>query len=89
MHILKNCGGSVARGIVDGRLGSRVRVSVTPCGFRGGWNVVWVRFSGVPPVSSTTNFLPPFLHTQLFHFVSFHFIRSCDGESGVVSRHHC
>ena len=26
-------------------LGSRVRVLVTPCGFRGGWNGIWVGFS--------------------------------------------
>ena len=31
-------------------LGSRVRVSVPPCGFRGGRNGVWVAFHGVSPV---------------------------------------
>ena len=31
-------------------LGSRVRVSVPPCGFRGGRNGVWVGFSRVSPV---------------------------------------
>ena len=31
-------------------LGSRVRISVTPCGFRGGRNGVWVGFLGVSPV---------------------------------------
>ena len=31
-------------------LGSRVHVSVTLCGFRGGRNGVWVGFSGVSPV---------------------------------------
>ena len=28
-----------------------------------------------------------FLHTHLIHFVSFHFISPCDGETGVVGRH--
>ena len=31
-------------------LGSRVRVSVPPCGFRGGRNEVWVDYRGVSPV---------------------------------------
>ena len=57
-------------------LGSRVRVLVTPCGFRGGRNGVWVGFSRgfsrFLPFSPTTNFIPPFLHTHLIHFVSFH-----------------
>ena len=29
-------------------------------------------FSGFLPCSPTTNFIPPFLHTHLIHFVSFH-----------------
>ena len=29
-------------------------------------------FSGFLPFSPTTNFIPPFLHTNLIHFVSFH-----------------
>ena len=29
-------------------------------------------FSGFLPLSPTTNFIPPFLHTHLIHFVSFH-----------------
>ena len=71
-------------------LGSRVRVSVPPCGFRGGRNGVWVGFSrGFSPFSPTTNFIPPFLHTHLIHFVSFHFISPCEGASGVVGRHPC
>ena len=51
-------------------LGSRVRVSVTPCG--------WAKqglgrfFSGFLPFSPTTNFIPPFLHSHLIHLVSFH-----------------
>ena len=61
---------------VDARLpplGSRVRVSVTPCRFRGGRNAVWVGFfAGFLPFPPTTNFIPPFLHTHLIHFVSFH-----------------
>ena len=37
-------------------LGSRVCVSVTPCGFRGGRNGVWVGFLGVSPVFPYHNF---------------------------------
>ena len=69
-------------------LGSRVRVSVPPCGFRGGRNEVWVGFSRgfsrfpLPPIS--------FHHfSTLISFISFHFIRPCDGASGVVGRHPC
>ena len=29
-------------------------------------------FTGFLPFSTTTNFIPPFLHTHLIHFVSFH-----------------
>ena len=29
-------------------------------------------FTGFLPFSPTTNFIPPFLHTHLIHFVSFH-----------------
>ena len=29
-------------------------------------------FSGFLPFSPTTNFIPPFIHTHLIHFVSFH-----------------
>ena len=35
------------------------------------------------PFSPTTNFIPPFLHTHLIHFVS------CDSESSVLGRHRC
>ena len=55
-------------------LGSRVRVSVTPCGFRGGGNGVWVGFS-----RGFSRFLLPQIsfhyfstHTHLIHFVLFH-----------------
>ena len=66
-------------------LGSRVRVSVTPCGFRGGRNGVWVRFS-------RGFFCFPLLQTSFHHFstlissIPFHFISPCDGASGVVGR---
>ena len=67
-------------------LGSRVRVSVPPCGFRGGRNGVWVGFSQgfyrfpLPQIS--------FHHfSTLISSISFHFISPCDGVSGVVSRH--
>ena len=46
-------------------------------------------FTGFLPFSPTTNFIPPILHPHLIHFVSFHFIRPCDGASGVVGRHPC
>ena len=69
-------------------LGSRVRVSVPPCWFRVGRNGVWVGFSGgfsrfpLPQIS--------FHHfPTLISSISFHFIRPCDGESGLVSRHPC
>ena len=37
--------------------------------------------SGFLHFSHTTNFIPPFLHTHLIHFVTFYFIRPCDGGS--------
>ena len=69
-------------------LGSRVRVSVTPCGFRGGRNEVWVGFSW-----GFSHFLLPqisFHHfSTLISSISFHFIRPCDGATDVVGRHPC
>ena len=69
-------------------LGSRVRVSVTPSGFRGGRNGVWVGFSrGFSrfPLSQIS-----FHHfSTLISSISFHFISPCDGASGVVGRHPC
>ena len=69
-------------------LGYRVRVSVPPCGFHGGRNGVWVGFSRgfsrfpLPQIS--------FHHfSTLISFISFHFIRPCNGGSGVVGRHPC
>ena len=65
-------------------LGSRVRVSVTPCGFRGGRNEVWVGFSW-----GFSHF--PLLQISFHHFstlissISFHFITPCDGASVVVA----
>ena len=57
-------------------------------GFRGGRNGVWVGFSRgfsrflLPPIS--------FHHfSTLISSISFHFIRPCDGASGVVGRHPC
>ena len=69
-------------------LGSRVRVSVTPCGFNGGRNGVWVGFS-----RGFSRF--PLPQISFHHFctlipsISFHFISPCDGASGVVGRHPC
>ena len=69
-------------------LGSRVRVSVPPCGFRGGRNGVWVGFS-----QGFSRFLLPqisFHHfSTLISSISFHVISPCDGASGVVGRHPC
>ena len=64
-------------------LGSRVRVLVTPCGFRGKRNSVCVGF-----YRGFSRF-PPLL--ILFHHLStlVHFIRSYDGASGVVGRNPC
>ena len=53
-------------GVPSSRLGSSIWVS---------W---WTKrglgrfLSGFLPFSPTTNFIPPFLHTDLIHFVSFH-----------------
>ena len=67
---------------------SRVRVPVYLCGLICGRNGVWVGFS-----RNFSRFLLPqisFHHfSTLNSFVSFHFIRLCDGASGVVSRHPC
>ena len=69
-------------------LGSRVRVSVPPCGFRGGRNGVWEGFS-----RGFSSF--PLPQISFHHFsilissISFHFISPCDGASGVVGRHPC
>ena len=68
--------------IIKSSLGSRVRVSVTPCGFCGGRNEFWVGFS-----RDFFSFLLPqisFHHfTMLVSFISFHIICPCDGASGV------
>ena len=67
---------------------SRVRVSVPPCGFRGGRNEVRVGFS-----RGFTCFLLPqisFHHfSTLISSILLHFIRPCDGATGVVGRHPC
>ena len=67
-----------------GDLGS----SVSPCGFRGGRNEVWVGFSRgfsrfpLPQIS--------FHHfSTLISSISFHFIRPCDGTTGVIGRYPC
>ena len=41
------------------------------------------------PFSPATNFIPPFLHTHLIHFLLFHYIRPCDSASGLDGRHPC
>ena len=69
-------------------LGSRVRISVPPCGFRGGWNGVWVGFS-----RGFSHFPLPQISfhyfSTLISSISFHFICPCDCASGVVGRHPC
>ena len=69
-------------------LGFRVRVSVPPCGFHGGRNEVWVGFSQgfshfpLPQIS--------FHHfSTLISSISFHFIRPCDGATGMGGWHPC
>ena len=52
-------------------LGSRV-LSVTPCGFCGGRNGVWVGFSRGFSRFPLPHFISSFLHIHLIHFVSFH-----------------
>ena len=64
-------------------LGSWVRISVTPCGFRGGRNGVWVGFSPIFPYHKFHSTISPHLS------ISFHFISPCDGASGMVSQHPC
>ena len=69
------CGGLVAQavrrspptpGVPSSRLGTSMWVSWWPKRGLGRF------FSGFLPFSPTTNFIPPFLHTHLIHFVSFH-----------------
>ena len=69
-------------------LGSRVRVSVPLCGFRGGRNGVWVGFLGISPVFPYHKFHSTISPT-LISSISFHIISPCDGASGVVGRHPC
>ena len=70
-------------------LRSRICVSATPCGFCGGQNGVWVGFClglSVFPCHKFLSTISP--HTShSFRFISFHFIRPCDGATGVVGRH--
>ena len=69
-------------------LGSRVRVSVIPCGFRGGTKRGLGRcFTGFLPFSPTTNFIPTFLTTHIIRSIILH--PPCDDAPGVVGRHSC
>ena len=69
-------------------LGSQVCVFITPCGFCGGQNRVWVGFSW-----GFSRFPLPQISFHFFsihiHFVSFHFIHHCDSASGMVGWHPC
>ena len=55
------------------------------------WVLWWMKrglvriFLGFLQFSPSTNFIPPFLHAHLIHFVSFYFICLCDGASGMVA----
>ena len=55
-------------------LGSRVCVSVTPCGFRGGRNGVWVGFSQgfsrFPLPQISFHHFSTLISSSLFHFIS-------------------
>ena len=53
-------------GVPSSRLGHSMWVSWWTKRGLGGF------FTGFLPFSPTTNFIPPFLHTHLIHFVSFH-----------------
>ena len=67
-------------------LRSRVRDSVSPCGFRDGRNGMLVGFLQVSPILPVTIFIPPFLYTHLIHFVSFHQpLWCCDRHSRPAS----
>ena len=59
-------------------LGFRIRVSVTPCGFRGGWNEVWVGFSRgfsrFPLPQISFHHISTLISFILFRLISFHFI---------------
>ena len=46
-------------------------------------------FSGFLPFSPATNVITLFFYPHLTHFVSFHFIRLCNGATGVVGWHPC
>ena len=65
----------------------RVLASVTQCGFRDGWNSVWLGFlrdfSRFPLTQISFHYF-----SILVSFISFHFIRPCD-VWGVVCRHPC
>ena len=62
------------------RLGARLSLLGVPSSRLGHstWVSCWTKrglgrfFSGFLTFSPTTNFIPPFLHTHLIHFVSFH-----------------
>ena len=63
-------------------LGSRVCISVTPCGFSWWTKLSLCRFFWVSTV-------PAFLHTHLNYFLSFYFISPCDSTTKVVRRRPC
>ena len=70
-------GGSVAQAVRRSPLTAviPVRVSVTPCEFRGERNGVWVGFLWVSPVFLCHKFESTFF-SHIMSFISFHFISS-------------
>ena len=70
-------------------LGSRVRVSVALCGFRGGQNVVWIGFSPdfsrLPQHKFHSTISPHSSHS--FRFILFHFMSPCCSANGVVDKY--
>ena len=85
--------------LMDGYVAQAVRRSPPTAGvpsLRPGhsmWVSCWTKrnlgifFSEFHQFSVAINFIPPFLHTRLIHFVSLHFIHPCEGVSGAVASH--
>ena len=69
-------------------LGSRVRVSVTPCRFHDGWNCVSVGFSGFLPFYSQISFhhFSMLISSISFHFISLVMVRQA-WSAGILATH--
>ena len=79
------CAQAISHSPPTALLGSRVRVSVSTCGFNGGRNEIGTFFSGFrfPLQLSFHHF------STLISSVSFHSINLCNDVTGVVDRHPC